>query len=224
MSSTLVEASAPDAERRKTPRLRGRRRILTVASLLLALVGGAVAESGTALAQTPPGTCTQTCHHPPAGVSQAEWDGALEAASFWANHYIDFNAVVRYRSGWRINSYYRLDPWASHGWPPARFGNQWFGYRDTHTHRDQFLYYGGTFNDNQGLVSAIEQARGIRADRAFSSDNRRTAPYVEYDLDYWDQPWGVPNRGIRRLVRNPNSGNVYVTFNHYTSFYYLGHF
>ncbi|WP_416979606.1 ribonuclease domain-containing protein [Streptomyces sp. T028] len=224
MSSTLVEASAPDAERRKTPRLRGRRRILTVASVLLALVGGAVAESGTALASTPPGTCTQTCNNPPGGVSRAEWNGVLQAASFWANHYIDFNAVVGYRSGLRFHNYYRLDTWAGHGWPHAGFGRQWYAYWDNRTRRNQFLYYGGTFNDRSGLISTIEQARGVPASRAFSTDRRRTAPYVEYDVDYWDHPWGTPDRGARRFVRNPNSGNVYYTNDHYRSFYYVGRF
>ena len=31
-------------------------------------------------------------------------------------------------------------------------------------------------------------------------------------------------RDAGRLVRNPNSGNVYVTFDHYQSFNYLGRF
>ncbi|MFK0113012.1 hypothetical protein [Streptomyces sp. NPDC091217] len=223
MSPSAVTEHTPEAAHHKKPRLRGHRRALTVASMLLALVGGAIADSGAASAQTVPtlpGSCTQTCNRPPSGVNQADWDDALDAADFWANHEINVFAVVRYR----LNSYYRLDFDRSRGWPGARQGNQWLGFWNGAANRDQFVYYGGTFNDYQGLVTTIEQARGVSASRAYQTSRQRTAPYVEYDISYWNQPWGVPNRGSWRLVRNPNSGNVYVTFDHYTSFYYLGHF
>ncbi|MFM9596617.1 hypothetical protein DF268_02315 [Streptomyces sp. V2] len=57
----LAPEPAPDAERRTNKsRLRGRRRVLTVAKVLLALLGGVIAGTSPAFAQTPPGSCTHT--------------------------------------------------------------------------------------------------------------------------------------------------------------------
>ena len=218
MSSTLAPASTPTAERHPKRRLRGHRRALTVASVLLALVGGVVTDAGTAFAQPPaPGACTQTCNNPPAGVSSADWNDALEAADFWANHSIDFNQVDWYSA----RSYYHLDQWNGHGWPAQSFGNQWFGYWHPGL-GTRFVYYGGTYNDWDGSVSAIEHARGVSNSQAYSTSGRTTAPYVEYDIDYYNAPRS--SRNARRLVRNPNTRDVYVTYDHYQSFYYLGQF
>lgn len=222
MSSSLAETSAPEAEQTKKPRLRGGRRILTVASVLLALVGGAVAQSDAAFAQSPPGTCNACTLPPvPAGVNANAWREAFQAASFWANHYIDFSQTVRYNL---LNRVFCLEPWPGHGWPGARYNGGWYGYEDGHGH-NRYIYYGGTYNDYNTEITRLEHARGISSSHAYATGPRRSAPYVEYDVNDWAQPWGVPNRGDWRLVRNPNSGNVYVTFQHYKpgSFHYLTH-
>ncbi|MET8980067.1 hypothetical protein ABZX85_31130 [Streptomyces sp. NPDC004539] len=222
--SSSATMSAPDTERDKTPRIRGRRRAMIVASVLLALTGGVAAGSGTAFAQTPPGHCNAICNQSPpggTGVSQAAWNAAVQAADFWANHYIDHTTVVR--TSLR-NSYYVLDQHAGAGWPGQAGGGQWYAYWDERSHNNQFVYYGGRYNDYNGLVSTIEQARGVPASRAFSTQGRNTAPYVEYDMDSYNQPNPAGGRDSWRLVRNPNSGNVYVTFDHYQSFDYLGRF
>ncbi|WP_327313500.1 ribonuclease domain-containing protein [Streptomyces sp. NBC_01235] len=220
--STLSPSRVPEpessVERGQRSRLRGHRRILSVVGMLLALVGGVAVDSGTAFAQPPSGSCTHTCNNPPAGVSRADWNAANQAADFWANHTIDFHAV-NYSGG---RSYYHLDQWAGRGWPGQATGGQWFGYWEPSLHRTQFVYYGGRFNDNGGNLANHEQNfLHVSASRAFSTGNGRTAPYVEYDLDYHNV---VDNRarGQRRIVRNPNTGNTYVTYDHYQSFYYLG--
>ncbi|MEV0227724.1 ribonuclease domain-containing protein [Streptomyces sp. NPDC050704] len=221
MSSTLAPTSATDAERPTKPRLRGRRRALTVAGLLLALVGGAIGESGTAIAQAPPGSCTQWCNNPPAGsgVSRADWNAAVEAADFWANHAIDFNQVD-YSYG---HSYYHLYWHPNRGWPHAGFGNQWFGYRDRYTGHTEFVYYGGTFHDRSGDLAWQEQnAQHVSASQAYSTDRTHTSPYVEYDIDYHGS--ARSSRNARRIVRNSITGNVYVTYDHYATFMYLGHY
>ncbi|MFE3856035.1 hypothetical protein ACFXPN_33510 [Streptomyces griseorubiginosus] len=223
-SSILSHASEPEPEsaeeRRPRPRLRGHRRILAVVGMLLALVGGVFADSGTAFAQPPSGSCTHTCNNPPGGVSRADWNSALEAADFWANHVIDFHAVS-YASG---RSYYRLDQWAGRGWPGQRTGNQWFGYWEPSIQRTEFVYYGGVYNDYNGDLAYHEQNQfHVPASRAFSTGNGRTAPYVEYDVDYHAAPNNA-GRGLRRIIRNPNTGNTYVTYDHYQTFYYLGHY
>jgi hypothetical protein len=223
--STLSPTQAPVSEPSEAPRPRpmhrlgAGRRILTVLSVLLALVGGAVAESGTAFAQTPSGSCTHTCNNPPGGVTQANWNEALEAADFWANHTIDFNAVNW--SGGR--SYYHLDNVAGRGWPGQNTGNQWFGYWEPYLHHTEFVYYGGRYNDYNGLLAYHEQnTLGVSSSQAFSTGNGRTAPYVEYDMDYYSA--ARSSRNARRIVRNPNTGNTYVTYDHYQSFYYLGRY
>lgn len=224
MSSPLASASAPDADRRTKPRLRGHRRVLTVASVLLALVGGAIADSGTAFAQPPSGTCTQTCNNPPAGITAADWNAALEAADFWANHQIDWMATNW--SGGR--SYYHLNDDAGRGWPGQRYGNQWFGYWEPSVHRTQFIYYGGVYNDWNGNLSWFEQtAHGGTTSNSYSTYRDRfgithNAPYVEYDIDYYGA--ARTQRNARRIIRNPNTGNVFATFDHYQSFEYLGRF
>ncbi len=97
MSTALDQASAPDAERPKKPPIRGRRRILIIAGVLLSLLGGTVAESGVAIAAPPPGQCTRWCGQPPSGsgITNGEWDAAEEAANWWANNHIKGGAWLR---------------------------------------------------------------------------------------------------------------------------------
>ncbi|GAA3796757.1 hypothetical protein GCM10022403_033340 [Streptomyces coacervatus] len=222
MSSSLDTASASDAERRtKRPRLRGRRRILTVASIALALLGGSVAESGAAFAQPPSAQCPAACYAgAPAGVQQVDWDDANEAATWWANNNVDFNAAS-VRSGW--SWYHRIDAHPGGGWPDSFWGQNWYAFYEPGIGRDQFIYYGGTFHDRAGLVTQAERNHGVSSNDAWqSSAVNGNSPYVEYDIDYY----GSANdpRNARRLVRNTRTGNVYATFDHYQTFYYLGHF
>ncbi|MET9970202.1 ribonuclease domain-containing protein [Streptomyces sp. NPDC006356] len=214
MSSSLAEATAPDAERRKKPRLRGRR-ALTVAGVLLALVGG---TAGTAIAQPPPAPCIQWCNNPPGGspsISNEEWNDAQEAATFWANHRVDPHY------NWGIG---QLDYAAGHGWPGQAEGGRWYDFWDSAAHATRFIYYGGRYNDRGGdLASFEQQARRVPPSRAFSTGNGRTAPYVEYDIDEHARTRGQ-DRGLRRIIRNPLTGNVFATWDHYQTFAWLGKF
>ncbi|WP_327743356.1 hypothetical protein OHO28_08380 [Streptomyces europaeiscabiei] len=223
MPPSLAPAPAPDAERRTDkPRLRGRRRVLTVISVLLALLGGVIAGSGPAFAQTPPGSCTHTCNNPPGGVSQADWNHALQAADFWANSNINLHQTLW--SGAR--SYYELDHTPGRGWPGAALGNNWYGYQTAHG--NQFIYYGGTYNDWNGTLSWYEQNTfHVSAARAFTTYTDRfgvthTAPYVEYDTDSYTA--ARTSRNAWRIVRNVDTGHTFVTYDHYASFYYLGQY
>jgi len=194
--------------------MRGRR-ALTVAGVLLALVGGA---AGTAVAQPPPGQCRQWCNQPPSGnppISNQAWNDAERAADFWANHEIDPH-VPQGRAG--IG---RLEQQAGHGWPGQAGGNRWFDFWDSRAHADRYIYYGGRFNDREGNLAWFEQQRGVPSSRAFSTGNGRTAPYVEYDIDEHTSTRSQ-DRGLRRIVRNPLTGNVFVTFDHYQTFAWLG--
>lgn len=228
MSDTLAQTSVPATQRHSKPRLRGRRRLaLTAAGALLALIGaGGLVKAGTASAQPvnpPPGACTQTCNQPPSGVSTEDWNAALEAADFWANHYIDWNGWVR-TGNWG-SGVWTLEHWQGHGWPAAINGGHWYAIHSAVAPgRYDYLYYGGRFHDYGGLISNFERYHGGTAATSFSSGSGRTAPYVEYDLDYWSSTSPAGGRGARRIVRNPNTGNVYVTYDHYTSFYFLGRF
>ncbi|MET9080716.1 ribonuclease domain-containing protein [Streptomyces sp. NPDC004237] len=221
MSTPLASApTTPSTERPMKTRLRRGRRALTVTGVLLALVSGAVAGSGTAFAAPPSGSCTVTCNNPPVGsnISHADWNAAVEAADFWANHMIDWNQVD-YSHG---HAYYHLDPWAGRGWPGASSGNQWFGYWDSNTHSTNFIYYGGRFNDySQDLSWQEQHAQGVSSSRAYSTGNGRLSPYVEYDIDYYRS--ASSSRNARRIVRNTLTGNVYATFDHYQTFDYIGH-
>ncbi|MFC5661671.1 hypothetical protein ACFP3U_01600 [Kitasatospora misakiensis] len=225
MSTALVPTAAADADRRKKAPLRGRRRILTVASVLLALAGGTVAESAPAFAQAPSGACTQTCNNPPGGISPQDWNAALEAADFWANHRIDWQTNT-WNQG---SSYVWLTPAQSAGWPGQATGNRWFGYYEPNQPNQhvQFIYYGGRFDDRDGLLAWYEHQRGVSDSQAWSTytdrwGNTHYSPFVEYDIDYY--PNAQVPRNARRIVRNVNNGNVYATFDHYQSFEYLGHF
>ncbi|MFJ8026794.1 hypothetical protein [Streptomyces sp. NPDC096311] len=77
-------------------------------------------------------------------------------------------------------------------------------------------------------VANFEQvAHGASSSQAYSTytdSNGVThySPYVEYDIDYYNAPGS--SRNSRRLIRNPNTGNAFVTYDHYQSFYYLGRF
>lgn len=216
MNSPLVTETEPEALPVK-PRRRGRRQALTVASVLLAVLGGVVAGSGTASAQTLPGACSALCNQRPSWVDQDDWDAAVEAANFWANNNVDHNQVVR--SG--IRSYYVISGSRS-GWPGQHDGGQWFAFREPGHSNNQFVYYGGVYNDWNGLISNIEHNRGVSGSRAYSTNGHSLAPYVEYDISYYAQP--NSQRNALRLVRNPNSGNVYLSTDHYQTFTFLGHF
>ncbi|WP_035841536.1 hypothetical protein [Kitasatospora azatica] len=225
MSSALSLASASDADHRAKPRLKGRHRVLTVASVLLALVGGTVAEAGTAIAQPPSGACTQTCNNPPAGVSPWDWDAALEAADFWANHRIDWGSHT-YNQG---NTYAWLTYQQNAGWPGEATGDRWLGYYEPAepNHPIQFIYYGGRFNDWDNNLSAFEQHRGVSPLQAYGTyrdswGNTHYSPYVEYDMDYY--PNAQVPRNARRIVRNTNNGDTFATFDHYQSWNYLGRY
>ncbi|SER02457.1 hypothetical protein SAMN04487983_1010142 [Streptomyces sp. yr375] len=94
--------------------------------MLLALAGVMATDTGTAVAAPPPGACTQWCNNPPAGVTQQNWNWAVEAADFWANHWADTTTSSWYGG----RSYYRLDQWAGRGWPGQTFGNRWYAFLD----------------------------------------------------------------------------------------------
>ncbi|WP_216587962.1 hypothetical protein [Streptomyces brasiliscabiei] len=117
--------------------------------MLLALQGGVIAGTGPAFAQTPPGSCTHTFNNPPQGVSQA-WNHAPQAADFCANSNIKPHRALW--SGGR--SYHELDHTRGRVWSGAAHGTNWYGYQTAHG--NQFIYYGGTYNDWNGLLSAFE--------------------------------------------------------------------
>ncbi|WP_416973698.1 hypothetical protein [Streptomyces sp. 4F14] len=193
------------------------RRTLTIAGVMLALVGGA---AGSAIAAPPPGACTQWCNNPPPGaprISTQEWNDAVEAADFWANHDID-RFVPRGKLGVG-----RLNPQLAHGWLPQEDGGRWFDFWNGRAGTDRFIYYGGRFNDRDGTLAGLEQHRGEPSSRAFSTGNGRTAPYVEYDIDERTSSRSQ-NRGLRRIIRNPLTGNVFATFDHYQTFSWLGEY
>ncbi|MDX3517917.1 ribonuclease domain-containing protein [Streptomyces scabiei] len=189
--------------------------------MLLALAGGTIAESGSAFAQ-PPNACTQTCpaHPAPSGVDQQDWNAAIEAADFWANYEANhLGATVAYTPSER---YWRLDHTPGHGWPSAGGGGVWYAYWDRHTQNYEYVYYGGRFNDSQRRVTRAENRRGVANTNAFPTAGTRSSPYVEYDIDYYDDPHDP--RNARRIVRNTRTGHVYATFDHYNTFYYLGRY
>ncbi|MFF4799948.1 hypothetical protein ACFY1U_16290 [Streptomyces sp. NPDC001351] len=218
MSSSLDTVSASDAERRtKRPRLRGRRRILAVASIALALLGGTVAESGAAFAQSPPGACTQWCNNPPAGVNQQDWNEAVMAADFWANHYIDWNSRVNY--GW--GQYRILQPWNGHGWPGRGDGQRWYAYRDGRGYG--YVYYGGEYEDRNGFLTQFDiGAHGGNSSTSYQHGPNGPSSYIEYDINGHNAP--NDPRDAWRIVRNVNNGNTYATFDHYNSWNYLGRY
>jgi hypothetical protein len=222
LSSSPKQTPAPEVAPGRPPRTRGRHRVMIVASVLVALTGGLVAGAGSASAEPPPGNCNSVCNEAPppgAGVSEQEWGNAVRAADFWANHQTNQHDVIRTGA---TSSVHTLDYHAGSGWPPDQYGNHWYGYWDSHAHRNEFVYYGGRYDDSEELVTFLEQARGASSSRAYSSHPNHPAPYVEYDMDAYQAPGAARNE--TRLVRNPNTGNVYATFDHYQSFNYLGRF
>ncbi|MFJ9900620.1 ribonuclease domain-containing protein [Streptomyces sp. NPDC091280] len=183
--------------------------------MLLALVGGAVAEPSGAFAQAPPGQTNHGFQNPPAGsgISQADWNEILRAAGFWSNVNIDAYP------NWGVG---HLEVEPGRGWPGQAGGNRWFDFWDSNAHANRYIYYGGRFNDYQGLVSNIERANGASSSQAHSTQGSNVSPYVEYDIDEYTST-GV-RRNARRIVRNPNTGNVYATTDHYNSFNLVGKF
>lgn len=220
MSSTLAPATAPAAERRVKPRSGVLRRFLTLASVLIALVVGTIGGTGTAFAQVPPGSCPASCGiTAPQGVSETVWRDTVQAANFWANSNIDFFQVIW--SGGR--SYYDLDHTPGRGWPGAGHGRNWYAYQSGTG--NQFIYYGGTFHDYNGDITFFEtQVMHVSAAQAYSTYTdrwgiRHNSPYVEYDMDSY--PAARTARNARRIIRNVNTGHTFVTYDHYTSFYYI---
>lgn len=193
---------------------------MIAASVLVALTGGLVAGGGSASAQTPPGNCNSVCNQaPPPSVSEHQWDNAVRAADFWANHQTDRHDMIRTGASSSVPT---LIYHGGSGWPPASQGDQWYGYWDSRQHANEFVYTGGRYDDSDGLLSWAEQNRGASSSRAHSSHPGSPAPYVEYDLDAYQRPGAA--RSGSRLIRNPSTGNVYATFDHYQSFNFLGRF
>ncbi|WP_159049571.1 ribonuclease domain-containing protein [Streptomyces sp. NRRL WC-3618] len=214
------QTSAPSAALQKKPRPRRLGRALAVAGMAFALLGGTI---GTASA-TPPQTvyCPQTCwqQQVPAGanINPGMWQDANSSAAFWANYNIDWNHST---FGWRD-----LSPQWGHGWPAQAYGGTWYAYFEPNYSADRFIYYGGIFNDYNGTLTRQERARGASPNQAWSTlpNNTRLSPYVEYDIHMYSHTNPSGGRGQHRLVRNPNTGNVYATFDHYNTFYFLGRF
>ncbi|MFD7902363.1 hypothetical protein ACFV4F_07115 [Kitasatospora sp. NPDC059722] len=219
MSTALDPAPAPDAGRPKKPGTSKRRRAMIVAGMVLALMGGAVSTANAVVPQ--PVYCPQNCwqeRNPPNGVNWGDWQDANSATAFWANYNIDWgNTTFGYRD---------LSPQWGHGWPAQVYGGTWYAYFEPNYSADRFIYYGGTFNDYGGNLTAEERAHGVGGAQAWATQgygqSANRAPYVEYDMDVYTQANPPGGRNARRIVRNPNSGNVYVTFDHYNTFHYLG--
>ncbi|MFE2407243.1 hypothetical protein ACFXDE_02735 [Kitasatospora sp. NPDC059408] len=222
MSTALDPAPAPAAERQKKPRAwRRHRSVLAIAGMALALLGTTV---DTASATVPQSVyCPQNCWQirtPPNGINWGQWQDANSAAAFWGNYNIDW--------GHTTFGYYDVSPQWGHGWPAQVYGGTWYAYFEADVSADRFIYYGGTFNDYAGQITGFERARGVGSSQAWSTPGYggtgNRSPYVEYDMDSWTNTRPAGGRGDRRIVRNPNTGHTYVTFDHYNTFYYLGNF
>ncbi|MEW2119289.1 ribonuclease domain-containing protein [Streptomyces sp. NPDC005474] len=217
------QTSAPPAERKKKPRPRRLGRALAIAGMAFALLGGTIE---TASATVPaevfcPHDCWQE-QNIPAGVNWGQWQDANSAAAFWANYNFQWGYYEYTPNG---TAYDRISWHRYQGWPAQVYGGRWVGYWEGSRQQSRFMYYGGLYNDYGRQVSNEERRRGVGAADAYSTftDNwgRHNAPYVEYDMDAYTSPTG---RNDRRLVRNPRTGHVYVTFDHYNTFHYLGRF
>ncbi|MBV1942397.1 hypothetical protein KUF83_38525 [Streptomyces sp. BV286] len=106
-----------------------------------------------------------------AALSDHQWDNAVRAADFWANHQTDRHDVIRTGATSSVPS---LIHHGGAGWPPASEGDQWYGYWDSHQHANEFVYTGGRYDDSEELLTFAEQARGASSSRAYSSHPGRT--------------------------------------------------
>lgn len=217
------QTSAPPGERKKKPRPRRLGRALAVAGMAFALLGGTIETASATVPQDVycPHDCWQV-QQIPNNITWGQWQDANSAAAFWANYNFSWGNYERAPNG---TDYNRISYQRYHGWPDQVYGGRWVGYWEGQWRQSRFIYYGGLYNDYGHQVTTAEASRGVSSANAFSTwrdySGSHTAPYVEYDMDAYNGPTG---RNDRRLVRNPRTGHVYVTFNHYNTFYYLGRF
>ncbi|MGN9755773.1 hypothetical protein [Streptomyces sp. SD31] len=216
MSSSLAEASAPDTEARRKARLRGHHRVLAIVGVLLSLMTGVLTTAGTASAQ-PSQQCSAVCQAP-AGFTQQSWNNVLGWAHYWANHNVNWGAVNWHNS----TAYYRIDSTPGRGWPSHSNPRSWYSTGSQANNNVRYIFIGGQYRDNSHALQNEEMYRGVAAGNAVGGAN---TVYEEYDMASFTTPGGQGvNRGAIRMVRNTISGHVYVTFDHYSTFYFVGRF
>lgn len=230
---TSTEAlETPRAKRPLSSRLKAHARKAAIPAMLLSVTLGGVGVSTTAHAAEAPScsttpnthvTCpaqapyrgTRPTNNP--AITPQNWNGALSAATFWSMHGIN-----------HFNGLHELvtegNPQYHGGWPgdTARSAVGWYHWTTgTFLRREtNWIWYGGVFNDRNHRLSNLEASFGVPASRRQGVHQ----VYREYDmLGYTTgQRPGSGSRGQYRIVRNVDTGHVYATFDHYTSFHYLG--
>lgn len=222
MSSPHALSSTPAAKQYTRPRSGGRPTILAVLGVLLSLMAGLVATPGAANA------ATNTCPC----LTQQQTRDAQATASFWANHRPDYNHQIVYlRMGNRTFAYTDLQPDNGNGWPTAARG--WYAFWSNADSDHHYIFLGGVYNDNSRALERAEIRRGVAARLATGSHGgATTSHYEEYDIYQHNTPGIRSNgtsqaagyRGAARLVRNWATGHVYATFDHYSTFHYIGNY
>ncbi|MDQ0688476.1 MULTISPECIES: hypothetical protein [Streptomyces] len=118
------------------------------------------------------------------------------------------------------------DFWRDMGWPNwHNIGNQhWFtgaSWVDParRTQVREIVYTGGQYQDRDGRLRAF-----LNAGLAGTSARGYTGTFQEYNTTVYVTPanGAAPRRDARRVVRAINTGDVWWTNDHYSTFHYMG--
>ncbi|KOU57037.1 hypothetical protein ADK57_40155 [Streptomyces sp. MMG1533] len=226
MTETLAPSRPSNGERDK--KTAGRRRRFAMGALLLALAGG-IATNPVTTDSASAQPCTQVCQAAPQrgvrpnGVTAANWSLAVRAADMWSSRAATGRNTITWQGQNNRTTYAYEMRSGRRGWVGGR---NWMYV--PWQRGDEYYFAGGRHMDYGGHLQTFERTFGVPASSATGGNNN--TPYREYD--FYASSAAVQGgtglaspfrpRGAWRLVRNVNTGHVYVTFNHYTTFYYLG--
>ncbi|KOG11427.1 hypothetical protein [Streptomyces viridochromogenes] len=121
-----------------------------------------------------------------------------------------------------------LDFWRDMGWPNWHniAGREWFtasAWVDPATHRQhrEMIFTGGQYQDRDGALRSFMHAGHAGTS---STAMHYMGSFQEYNTTIYTGPVNsaVPRRDARRLVRAVNTGDVWWTDDHYSTFHYMG--
>ncbi|MFD8000410.1 hypothetical protein [Streptomyces mirabilis] len=119
-----------------------------------------------------------------------------------------------------------IELWEHMGWPNWRAiaNRNWitagsFVNPSTHQRVNEIIFSGGRYEDRDGRLRAF-----LNSGSAGSASMGYTGTFQEYNTTVYHQQLNsaVPRRDANRIVRAVNTGDLFWTNDHYSTFHYMG--